>query len=159
MYYQTTEVAAKKFWAVIFFGTLVILFERILNTKQRLLRLKRFWGVLWWCSLLQIYIISDKVMQRSEMSLLIFLSKFGKMANLTAKRRASEPDFCRQQAMLQFFKKKLMLEFFLNSFWCGSILNVTWRLCYQILYDVCDVMKRLAMWYIGRPNQKFHLQL
>lgn len=30
-------------------------------------------------------------MQSSEMSLLIFLSKLGKMANLTAKRRASEP--------------------------------------------------------------------
>lgn len=87
-------MAAEKFWAVIFFGTPVILFERILNTKIEVITSKKILGVLWWCSLLQIYIISDKVMQRSEMSLLIFLSKFGKMANLTAKRR-----------MLQFLKR------------------------------------------------------
>lgn len=47
MYYYTTEVAAEKFWAVIFFGTPVILFERILNTKIEVITSKKILG----CSL------------------------------------------------------------------------------------------------------------
>lgn len=87
------EVAAKKFSGGHLLWDSNNTVREDTEYKTEVIKSQNFFG----CSLVIFTvtdIISDKVMQRSDMSLLILLSKncrWVNMANLTAKRRASEP--------------------------------------------------------------------